>query len=220
MLKEKIFSKIDIQKHFDKWFEDTKGEDNFDNEIGFYDHEQEKFKENFIEKYCIKNDVEISSFKETKKFEKEFEEAENEKIKELAYDWYYDRLGEFVSEFNKHGQLTDQGIICAREIKVNDKDEFLFKLAHGTFLDGFDGLGVCWSWDHKKAEAHWGEGKEKVVLKGIIPFSAIDQHQTFWLNFNPSLGAEEAEIRVNPGETIFLIEIDSEPLPEPLELKS
>lgn len=49
------------------------------------------------------------------------------------------------------------------------------------YPEGFKGLGHCWSWNHEKAESHWGSGdhSHEVILKALIPLSAIDRKLTF-----------------------------------------
>lgn len=214
-----IFKKTSFGDFFNKWFEKTKNSDNFEESVGFYDWEEEKFKEEFKETYCLENDI-TELDEANPKYVKKYEMAKDKRIKDLAHDWYFDRLADFTYELEKKCEITDSGVICVRSIMVDDYDEFFLNLVNGFYNDGFNGIGVCWSWDHIKAAAHWGKGNFEVKIKALIPFSAIDKNLTFFLNMNPTLGEDEAEIRLIENRSVYVISINDEDLPNPIKLKS
>lgn len=75
-------------------------------------------------------------------------------------------------------------------------------------------LGIYWSWDINRAEAHWGFNHQKeVILTAIINEKYINWKETFELNLDLSL-ADEKEIRLykNTPLEITNINIDGEDL--------
>lgn len=211
MLK-KLFPKIkSTDRLFEKWYENTYSRDNFDDYMGF---NEEDATETFDHDFCENDDLGLYNKdmkdKYPKIYNKKLELYKDSLLKEKARDWFEDRIYDFENDLTKTLEINDDGIVCYRAICIDDSDEFVFNLAHGVFLENYDGVGICWSWDKEKAQAHWGEGKNEVVLKGVIPFSAIDQGLTILLNLDPSLGHDEAEIRLFKGSKVHIIGIDDE----------
>lgn len=123
---------------------------------------------------------------------------------ELIHEHISERVSDFLSEFDN--SATDDGdkLIVYRCLSVADQDEFLFHIAHGEPAEGYDGLGVFWSWDKDKAGCHWGSGSSgqgsgDVVVEALVSTSDVDIAATLELNLSPSTGEDEAEIRVKEG---------------------
>lgn len=222
---DKIYPNFDAATFFETWFYETwfyetQSEDNFEERMGF---DEEKCLEEFKEQFSFDNYISINEIDESsKKFQAAFEKYRHKELQDKAQDWYYDRLNDFEEQLENVGQVTEKGIVCARAITVKDREEYIYELIHQMYPEGFSGLGRCWSWDHDKAESHWGNGDHsyEVILKALIPFSAIDKKLTLILNFNPSLGEDEAEIRVKEGKSLVLIAVDDEELERPIKLKA
>lgn len=220
-IRDLIFPNFSAEKYFEKWYEETKDEDNFDQYVGFYDHQEEDFLIEIKSDYASDKDLDVDSIdEESEEFKKFYNQEKEKKIKDLAYDWFFDRLADFTYELEKVGEVTEKGIVCYRSIMVDDIDEFLFLISNKTFPKDYKGIGVCWSWHKDKAEAHWGEGKQEVIVKALIPFSAIEKERTLWLNMNPTLGEDEAEIRIKEGKDLEILEINGETFPEGFKIKS
>ena len=70
-------------------------------------------------------------------------------------------------------------------------------ISRGKYAAGYKGLGIYWAWDADKADCHWGSGsKDHVIVTCLVDASHIDVKDTLLKNLHPSLGEEEAEIRV------------------------
>ncbi len=146
--------------------------------------------------------------------EDEFEDEEkSSSLKEKAHDYFFDRIDEFINDFEENAIVQDGYIICQRNIMVRDEDEFIFKISQNVYVEGYDGIGIFWSWDHSLAESHWGNCGVEMAIKAKIPIESIDIYRTIMLNFCPSIGRNEAEIRTKKGSPVFLIEINSTTLP-------
>lgn len=216
-LRKKIFTEFNPADRFDSWFEDTRDEDNFEERMGLYGDKQEQIKEEAKRDYKFDNNIDDEAFdEEDSDFKKFLQEKEEEELKNLAHDWFYDRLADFTSDLEIKTETHELGIVCRRAIEVEDDGEFIFHLHYGLPIGDFTGLGVCWSWDKNAAEAHWGSGGILMEVDAIIPWSAIDQHLTFALNMNPTLGEDEAEIRVFEGHELIVLSVNGEEFPEPI----
>lgn len=221
MKAEKIFNKIPTNDYFEKWYQDTYCEDNFAENVGFYSHLEDDFLEEVKEEFATDNNIELEKIDEnSKEFKKFFETKKDDKIKEYAEEWYENRLSDFLYSLEKIGEFTESGIICSRVITVDDKEEFLFLLINNVFMKDYNGIGVYWAWDKSKAEAHWSNGKHAISLKALLPYAAINQESTFLLNMSPSLGMEEAEIRLHDGEEIEVVSVDDVIFDTPLKIKA
>jgi len=99
------------------------------------------------------------------------------------------------------------------------------------FLGGYLGhlekqglhLGVCWSYDFDRAEAHWGHGGSEYVLESEVDVRYIDWSTTLIMNLHPTLGYEEAEVRLYKGTPLKITGIwkngESIDVPEPIQRK-
>lgn len=62
----------------------------------------------------------MENFDETSpEFKKFYSEKEEEKVKDLAHDWFYDRLADFTYELEKKTKVHELGILCRRTLKVD-----------------------------------------------------------------------------------------------------
>ena len=214
----KIFSSL-IKSHsmddlFELWYEDKQHNDNFLMYIGV---EEDEVKESFDEEIYDGDDYPQVTYNKDlievdfKKYKKNFDKHLEEIVKEKARDWFEDRHQEFIHDFEKHIEISAQGIIAYRSLSVSDPETFLLHASENIFEKDYSGVGIYWSFDKNRAESHWSNGsKHEIVLKAIIPFSAIDQKTTFLLNFDPSTGADEAEIRVVEGSELIILGTDEE----------
>ena len=220
-IRDLIFPNFNSIEYFDKWLKETQGEDNFEEHVGFYDHIKKEFIEEMKSEYALDNNLEVNDVCELdSNFKKFYYKKEEKKVRDLAYDWYFERLADFSHELEKVVEITDSGVVCFRSLLVDDLAEFTESLNQGKLIGNFEGIGTCWAWHEHKAEAHWGKGSIEVVLKGIIPFKYIEEESTMWLNLNPSLGREEAEIRVQSGKAIEIISINDAALSKPVKINS
>jgi hypothetical protein len=136
-----------------------------------------------------------------KKLDKEIKEKARERLDE---DWsdFEDRFYELAKEEN--GNLV--GYRC---IGVEDVEEFVEALKKGEYLEGYEGVGIFFSWNQDAAECHWGEGSETVTVKALIPYTSIDIKRTARANMSLS-SFEEEEITLKAGAKILVDEILSE----------
>ena len=209
------FVKLDNAGFFKEWFKNSEREDNFESNVLGDEDFDEKAKERFAESEDISvDDVDINS----KKF-KEFLRDEREST---AQDWYDDRWNELENDMSDKLKSGEHGIKIYRAITVEDPDEFIFHSSFDTYINDHNGVGVYWAWDEDSAEAHWGHGKGKeIVIHAEAPLSSIDIKTTLMLNMNPSLGRDEAELRLKEKAKVFVlgfevggefILVDKEPL--------
>ena len=168
----------------------------------------------FSKIYVIKNtnsywDLKIEKIIELKKYEDEFilafkeDNINKDQIRDLKdfgfiegeiledviekYWYYIDFFDDFQDKFEIY-----------RKMNVN-LESFLDDIKKGRF-SRYKGIGVYWSWDKKRAEAHWGAGnKEKILLVVDIKKVNIDWITTIFVNCRLNIGKEEAEIRVKKG---------------------
>lgn len=217
-----IFESLDSLDLFETWFADHSSSDNFEENVGFWSREEELFKESFIEDYLVENNLEQDKFDEMDNdFIQAYEKAKDERIKEFAKEWFDNRIADFVYDFEKKTSFTEQGLICGRRMVVPDQDEFITLVSQGKFIKDYTGLGVCWSWDIDKAEAHWGSSEGvSVLVKALIPYSGIKLLETFLLNMDSSLGENEAEIRIESGVEIEILAVDDFEFANPVKIKS
>ena len=116
-------------------------------------------------------------------------QAEQDKIvQETAYKDLEQRYDEAVSQY--------------------ESSEFPCELYREVSLEGgikslkLSGIGPYWAWDERKAEAHWGhfgQDYEQIMLRALVPESAVDWESTLLANIDPRTGEEEAEVRLIEG---------------------
>lgn len=64
-LRSKIFTQFNPSDLFDKWYEETSGEDNFAENMGLYNDEEERLKNEAIEEFTSDNNISMEDFDET-----------------------------------------------------------------------------------------------------------------------------------------------------------
>lgn len=137
-------------------------------------------------------------------------DQDNALCKEIVEQAVDDRWLDFKSSFDSIAQ--DDGpageILIYRCIQVDDPDEFIFHVAHGEPLEDYKGIGIFWSWDEKQAQCHWGKGGRSVTVHACVPYDSIETYDTLILNLSPSLGADEAELRLKEGATVLVLGVD------------
>jgi len=121
---------------------------------------------------------------------------------EVAVDFLDERFADFVGGLD-YNQQSDK-IQITRHMNVLDSDTFTQGLNKKQYTKGYKGLGLCWSWDGDKAEAHWGGAGVLVEMFAEVSIAAIDIKDTLFLNLDYSCGEDEAEIRLKEGSRVQL----------------
>ena len=123
-------------------------------------------------------------------------------------DEYWD---EFASDFSQHAKTENGKLLIYREITVPNVNKFLTLLKKGEVVEGYKGIGICWSWDKNRAEAHHGyDHKFSVVLTALVDFKDINLNATARKNLNPALGSDEAEIEVKKNAKLTIIKVEDQ----------
>lgn len=139
-------------------------------------------------------------------------DQDNPLCKEIVEQAAFDRWVDFKASFDSVAQ--DDGpageLLIYRCIQVDDPDEFIFHVAHGEPVDEYKGIGIFWSWDEKQAQCHWGKGGRSVTVHACVPYSSIEAYDTLILNLSPSLGEDEAEIRLKEGSQVLILGVEYE----------
>lgn len=69
-------------------------------------------------------------------------------------------------------------------------------------------LGIYWSWDHDRAEAHWGQNKSNIIkIFGRVQTKYINWEQTLLANSDFNIGRDEAEITLHPGTPVHVYDV-------------
>jgi hypothetical protein len=184
-----VWSRIESTFNFEKWFKATEHEDNFAGYVSGYEDEEEA-----KERSQGDFDPELQSW--------------DEFIKEQAAEWVDSRMYNWREEFHREAKTDENGLIIYRCISIANIDEFIKKLEKGKYLKGYKGIGIFWAWNEKKAECHWGKGGNYVTIVATVSISSIDFPRTVYLNLNPALGEDEAEIRLKEHATVKILRID------------
>jgi hypothetical protein len=198
--------KVNNSEFFKYWFENTKHEYKFDENIlgGDLEHMAKI-------KYASNNDIEKDAVDvESKEFKKFCADFLEEKSK-YRYD---SKFLHFKDEFFSVAKYGKYGLKIYRALAVPDPDEFIFHSAFDTYINDHNGIGVYWAWDEERAFAHWareGKGGEIVVVHAEAPLSSIDIKATLLFNMNPSFGRDEAEIRLKNKAKVVVIGFDVTP---------
>lgn len=141
-----------------------------------------------------------------------FKEAEPDKADlsddEIIAELVWDRYADFMSQFLSHAEDHEGKLMAYRCIGVDDEEEFIFHIANGSPVEDYNGLGVYWAWDESKAQCHWGAGASSVTIHALVPFSSIDPWTTLELNCHPTLGEDEAEVRLKEGAPVEVIGVE------------
>lgn len=179
-------------KFFERWLEEYRDSDNFEDNIGFSNHE------NFLDE-LEEEDLSLE----------EIENLFNKEVEKYAYEYFQDRIYECTYDIEE--KIEGRHIILCRAIVCNRKR--FIKNCESDHFPGYSGIGVYWSWDHSKAEAHWADsknGSELVEIFAKVAITDINWDETILLNLSPSLGIDEAEIRLHEGAQVDIIKIDDE----------
>jgi len=141
--------------------------------------------------------------------EKEKGELTPDQKKSIGNSLIHDRFANFYSDFKSKATESKGKIVAYRCISVDDVDEFLFHVANGTPVENYEGIGVFWAWDKKRAACHWGHDTgSKVTVHAQIPYDSLDVYYTLMLNLSLSLGEDEAEIRLKEGAPVEIIGVE------------
>ncbi len=125
-----------------------------------------------------------------------FAAMSEEEQKEHILDYTRERLEEAYYDFSSEYAGQTFPMPLYREVTLENGIESL-KL---------QGIGVCWTWDIKSAEAHWGTYDHQIfLLKALADEDAIDWEQTLLRNLDPATGEAEREITLREGAQITLV---------------
>jgi hypothetical protein len=193
---DKLFSHIDFHDHFfEKWYEEYKDSDNFEDYMW----------------YSMDEDIEEHKEENPHLTEEELKQWECKELKEKARDWFLSHLEDWENQLDSKCTYDNDHIYVYRSITVLNPNEFIENLKNGIYSNGYNGLGIFWSWDESKAESHWGsfsDGEIDILLKAKVHRSFIDCDTSLILNFSPSLGLDEAEFQLMEGNEIYLLSIE------------
>jgi hypothetical protein len=137
------------------------------------------------------------------------DEPEGEEWDDALKQHIQDKFYEFSQEFGHTAEDKGSYLHVARCIGVKDVKDFVEKISKGEYLSGYGGVGIYWSWDAHKAECHWSEGGQPVVVHGLVEVRNIDIKSTLMKNLHPSLGGEETEIEVRDNSPIRILSLKS-----------
>lgn len=165
--------------------------DHYDLESSSYSYDEwfEEESRREIEEYMEEDDPNFENELEKMIREKTVDEIENQ-IENFIY--------EVLSHYEKNGNLVIYRCITS---KLEEEE-----LHQNVILNN---VGVFWSFYENAADCHWGsfgEGMQKILLKGIVDIHSVDWKETLNLNGNLSL-SEEKEIRVHENEPILIVGI-------------
>jgi hypothetical protein len=178
---------------FKEWFEWYESADNIEEYIYFSDSTELRELNDDLDQNIISKE----------KYDKEYEEI----FKEFCLNWFEDALSTFDNNFEDKAIVQSDHIILSRAITVPSISSFIDKIKNGNYIKGYTGLGVFWSWDHDKAEAHWGNAGIEIEIIAKFHLRNIDLKTSVLKNLCPSLGEDEAEIQVLEGSELELIDI-------------
>ncbi len=184
-----LFEKFASSEYFEKWYECYRDSDNFEEYVWYTMDERRE---------------ELESDELT---EDEIEKELERELKRYAQDWFEDHIYECL-----HGiedKIKGDRILLCRALTVKCRETFLENCKNNHFPE-YLGIGVCWSWDHPKADAHWGSVGKLIEVYGYVKVSEIDWDRTINLNLCPVLGFDEAEIRLKSGAEIEIVRVDEE----------
>lgn len=121
-----------------------------------------------------------------------------------------ERFWDWMDEWDNIVTEEKNKLMIYRCISVDDPDEFAFFLANGEMNPEYKykGIGVYWAWDEARAQCHWGSGGKGTVVWALVDEAAINIPATIELNMNPSLGRDEAEIRLKEGAKVEIYAIE------------
>lgn len=189
-----IFSNINFDDFFDKWFDEYESSDNFEDYMWW------------------KMDEDIEEFKEENPNlnDKEIEKWKSKELKKHAKVWYDNHVSDWEDAFDKSRE-EGEFIYVYRSITVKNINQFVSLLKKNEFEKDYNGIGIYWSWIKDKADSHWGcfTGEEKeILITAKAHHSVIDIDTTLMLNFCPCLGLDEVELRLLEGHSIFVEQIE------------
>lgn len=122
-----------------------------------------------------------------------------------------ERFWDFISDFKRVAKEHNGKLLIYRCMTVDDEGEFLFHIANGTPLEDYEGLGIFWAWDEGRAECHWGytKGGHQLTVHALTALKSIDVYLTLLRNLDPSLGKDEAEIRLLEGASLEVLGVET-----------
>lgn len=143
------------------------------------------------------------------------DEHEGKTVDEVREELIRYRFDDFLSAVRLKADEDKGKLIVYRCISPDDVDEFIFHVANGEAIEGYDGLGIFWSFDEKKAGCHWGSGSSgrshgDVTIHALVSVGDINVERTVMANLFASTGEEEAEITLKEGAKLEVIGIQTD----------
>lgn len=137
-------------------------------------------------------------------------------LKNKLRSQYKEKIEFFYYEFDNPFEIYREMCVYLQDFLKELKD---YKLRKDKTFDKifgeikakeqqYKGIGVYWSWDEEKAEAHWcDEGDNVIVVVADVDTKNVNWAITILKNLHWVLGEEEAEIYLDEGTEVFIKEI-------------
>lgn len=120
------------------------------------------------------------------------------------------QLQRAIKDWKTELKIENGNLILHRAITSKQPDAYIKNLKDGKYdNDGknFRGLGIFWSWKHRpNMPTPGGNSGTKIILKGAVPFDAIDLKGTALRLMDVSDYHDEKEIRLKAGSQITLLD--------------
>lgn len=174
--------------------------------------DKKSFAKDFENNLDLSSGVEDNIFYYTTYKAEDFEDGEfpieGEEWDEALAEYIDSAWNEFTSRFRKATEEDAEGIYITRCIGVDDAEEFVEALKEGRTIQDYKGLGIYWSWDKSKADCHWGQGSDHITVHGFVDVGDINYWHTAVMNLHPSMGEDEAEIRIVEGADLMVLSVE------------
>ena len=135
----------------------------------------------------------------------EEEVFETKECQEWVRNVFEDRLNELIDVYTYNVILYDGTLTIYRAMTFDEVKNWGFL---GDYLDHLrvqgKHLGIYWSYDTDKAEAHWGDGGVEYLLQSRVNARYVDWESTLTMNLHPTIGYEEAEVRLYKGTPLYI----------------
>lgn len=126
---------------FEDWYKEYKDTDNFE-EYMWADEALNELEEELLDQRYLIREVEIEKDK---------------LLRAKSREWFNHRIEEFYAEFSEIAKIIGDSIVLTRVITIKDIFSEFLENAKNSNYGKYNGIGVYWSWDGSKAQAHWGE---------------------------------------------------------------
>lgn len=142
---------------------------------------------------------------ETEYTEEMYKKSPNKLIKK----WISIRFLEFM-ECLKNADFTGNNIHLYRKVGIKDIDKFLKLVKKGKFVDNYEGIGVCWTYQEDIVGV-WGFNHDEgdpYILSATVDINDINYEETLIKELEPCLGICEFEIEIKKGKPVNIYQIE------------